>query len=84
MLLLKSGCEYAEVISNSGNPVVYGEVIPDHNKLTILVYGHYDVVPADPIDLWETDPFKPEVWHGRLYPRGASEVRGKRKPDRQV
>ena len=76
MLLLKSGCEYAEVISTSGNPVVYGEVIPDQNKLTILVYGHYDVVPADPIDLWETDPFKPEVRHGRLYPRGASDDKG--------
>jgi len=75
-LLLKSGCEFADVLSTSGNPVVYGEVIPDQNKPTVLVYGHYDVVPADPTDLWETDPFKPELRHGRLYARGASDDKG--------
>ncbi len=75
-LLLKSGCEYAEVLRTGGNPIVYGEVIPNQNKPTVLVYGHYDIVPADPLDLWETDPFHPEIRHGRLYARGASDDKG--------
>jgi acetylornithine deacetylase/succinyl-diaminopimelate desuccinylase-like protein len=74
--LLKSGCGYAEVLSTGGNPVVYGEVIPDQHKPTVLIYGHYDVVPAGPSDLWETHPFRPELRHGRLYARGASDDKG--------
>ena len=75
--LLKYGCEHAEVFSTAGNPVVYGEVIRDRNKPTVLVYGHYDVVPAGPSDPWKTDPFKPELKHGRLTERGASDDKGK-------
>ncbi len=75
-LLRKSGCGYAEVLRTGGNPAVYGEVITDQHNPTILVYGHYDVVPAGPSDLWDTDPFKPEVRDGRLYARGASDDKG--------
>lgn len=75
-LLLKSGCEYAEVLGTGENPVVYGEVIPKRNKPTVLVYGHYDVVPAGPSRYWETDPFKPELRQGRIYARGASDDKG--------
>jgi acetylornithine deacetylase/succinyl-diaminopimelate desuccinylase-like protein len=76
MYLLKSGCTHAEVLQTNGNPVVYGEVVTDSNRPTVLVYGHYDVVPPDPMGPWETEPFQPVLKDGRIYARGASDDKG--------
>ncbi|NQV01534.1 MAG: dipeptidase, partial [Bacteroidia bacterium] len=71
-----AGADKAEVISTKGNPVVYGEKIIDPSLPTILVYGHYDVMPVDPVSLWESPPFKPEVRNGKIYARGADDDKG--------
>jgi acetylornithine deacetylase/succinyl-diaminopimelate desuccinylase-like protein len=65
-----------EVFETDGNPIVYGELITDETKPTVLVYGHYDVQPPDPLDLWETEPFEPTVRDGDIYARGASDDKG--------
>ncbi len=74
--LLKAGADKAEVMPTEGNPVVYAEKIIDPEARTVLVYGHYDVMPVDPRDLWETDPFEPVVKNGRIYGRGADDDKG--------
>ncbi len=74
--LLNAGADHAEVISTSGHPVVYGERIVDPAKPTVLVYGHYDVQPADPLELWDSPPFEPEVRDGKIYARGADDDKG--------
>jgi len=74
--LLAVGADKAEVMQTEGNPVVYGEKIIDPSKPTVLVYGHYDVMPVDPIDLWESAPFEPEVRDGKIYARGADDDKG--------
>lgn len=63
-------------IATGGNPVVYGEWLGAPGKLTILVYGHYDVQPPDPLDKWESAPWSPTVRNGRLYARGVSDDKG--------
>jgi len=65
-----------EVFETDGNPIVYGELITDETKPTVLVYGHYDVQPPDPLNLWETEPFEPTVRDGDIYARGASDDKG--------
>lgn len=65
-----------ELFETDDNPIVYGELITDHSKPTVLVYGHYDVQPPDPLDLWETQPFEPTVRDGDIYARGASDDKG--------
>lgn len=65
-----------ELFETDGNPIVYGELVTDHSKPTVLVYGHYDVQPPDPLDLWETQPFEPTVRNGDIYARGASDDKG--------
>jgi acetylornithine deacetylase/succinyl-diaminopimelate desuccinylase-like protein len=65
-----------ELFETDGNPIVYGELVTDHSKPTVLVYGHYDVQPPDPLDLWETQPFAPTVRDGNIYARGASDDKG--------
>ena len=76
-LLLEAGCHRAEVMPSSGNPFVFGEYVPDGGyEKTILVYGHYDVMPVDPIDQWNSDPFEPSIHDGRLYARGADDDKG--------
>jgi len=72
----EAGADNAEVIPTAGNPVVFGEKIIHPDLPTILVYGHYDVMPVDPIDLWESHPFKPEIRDGRIYARGADDDKG--------
>lgn len=74
--LLKAGAARAEIIPTEGNPVVYGELIIDVAKPTILVYAHYDVMPVDPIELWSSPPFEPEVRDGKIFARGADDDKG--------
>lgn len=75
-LLLKSGADKAEVTKSAGNPVVYGEKIIDPSLPTVLVYAHYDVMPVDPIDLWKSKPFEPEIRDEKIYARGADDDKG--------
>ena len=70
------GMQQVEVIATSGHPIVYGERLQAPGKPTVLVYGHYDVQPVDPIDEWESDPFVPTVRGENLYARGASDMKG--------
>jgi len=74
--LLKAGADKAEIKPTAGNPVVYGEKIIDPAKPTVLVYAHYDVMPVDPIDLWDSQPFEPEVRDGKIFARGADDDKG--------
>ena len=74
--LLEAGCDKAEVCETPGNPVVYGEKHVGDNLPTVLVYGHYDVQPADPVALWDTDPFEPVIKKTELHPEGAVFARG--------
>ncbi len=74
--LLKAGADKAEVMPTDGNPVVYGEKMIDPSLPTVLVYGHYDVMPVDPIDLWKSQPFEPEIRDGKIYARGADDDKG--------
>lgn len=74
--LILAGCDRSEVCSTPGWPLVFGETITDANKPTVLVYGHYDVQPADPLDLWDSAPFEPVVKEGKIFARGASDDKG--------
>jgi len=74
--LLDSGCDKAEVMLTDGHPVVYGEKITDPSKPTVLIYGHYDVQPAEPLELWHSDPFNPVVKDGKVYARGSADDKG--------
>lgn len=74
--LLKSGADKAEVMPTAGNPVVYAEKIIDPTKPTVLVYGHYDVMPEAPLDEWKTEPFEPVIKDGRIWGRGANDDKG--------
>src|SRR5574344_1657179 len=75
-LLKSSGVDHAEVISTAGNPVVYAEKIVDVRLPTVLIYGHYDVMPAEPLELWNTKPFEPVVKDGKIWARGADDDKG--------
>ena len=75
-LLLAAGAQHAEVMPSEGNPMVYGEYHVADDAPTVLVYGHYDVMPAEPLELWKSNPFEPEVRDGRLYARGADDDKG--------
>ena len=74
--LLKAGADRAEVMPTAGNPVVYAEKIIDPSKPTVVVYGHYDVMPEDPKDEWRTNPFEPVIKDGRIWCRGADDDKG--------
>ena len=89
-LLLAAGCQRAEVLPSKGNPFVYGEYRVQDASLqdaslqdaslkgipTVLVYAHYDVMPAEPLELWQSDPWEPCIRNGRLYARGADDDKG--------
>lgn len=75
-ILLDCGADRAEVIETKGNPLTYGEKIIDPSFLTVLVYGHMDVMPVDPRELWTSDPFEPEIRDGKIYARGADDDKG--------
>ncbi len=74
--LIKAGCETVEFCETPGYPIVYGEKIIDENLPTILVYGHYDVQPPDPVDLWDSPPFEPIIKNTDEHPEGAIFARG--------
>ena len=83
-LLRQAGCQHAEVMPSNGNPFVYAEYTPTLNFTlstlnsipTVLVYAHYDVMPVEPLELWQSDPWEPAVRNGRLYARGADDDKG--------
>ena len=74
--LIKIGADNVQVFQTLGYPIVYADKIIDPNLPTILVYGHYDVQPADPYELWDSDPFNPVVKKTKIHPQGASFARG--------
>ncbi len=74
--LVKAGADHAEVMPTNGNPVVFGEKKVEGAKRTVLVYGHYDVMPEDPRGEWRTNPFEPEIIDNRIWCRGADDDKG--------
>ncbi|MCS6824759.1 MAG: dipeptidase [Cytophagaceae bacterium] len=74
--LSSAGLDKAEIFSTDGFPVVYAEKIVDPMYPTVLIYGHYDVQPPDPLNLWISPPFQPEIRNGRIYARGACDDKG--------
>ncbi len=74
--LLEAGAVKAEVFKTDGHPIVYAEKIIDSSKPTVLVYGHYDVQPADPLELWKSGPFEPVIKDGKIFARGSCDDKG--------
>lgn len=74
--LLEAGADVVTIYPTEGHPIVYGEKIVDPSKQTVLVYGHYDVQPADPIELWNSGPFEPLIKDGKIFARGACDDKG--------
>ena len=74
--LVKAGADTAQVMPTNGNPVVYAEKIVNPEARTVLVYGHYDVMPVDPREEWKTEPFEPVIKDGRIWGRGADDDKG--------
>ncbi len=74
--LIEAGADKVEICQTKGYPVVYGEKIIDSSKPTVVVYGHYDVQPADPLDLWDSPPFEPVIKKTEVHPEGAIFARG--------
>ena len=72
----KAGADRAEIYETAGHPIVYGEKIIDPKLPTVLIYGHYDVQPADPYELWNSPPFEPVIKNERIYARGACDDKG--------
>ncbi|MCF0235117.1 MAG: dipeptidase [Bacteroidaceae bacterium] len=75
-LLLEAGADKVEIMPSAGNPLVYGEKLVSPDAPTVLVYAHYDVMPAEPLELWKSEPFEPEVREGRIWARGADDDKG--------
>ncbi len=75
-LLLEAGADEAGVCETAGHPVVFGQKMLDPSLKTVLVYGHYDVQPAEPLEKWKSDPFEPEVHDGAIWGRGANDDKG--------
>lgn len=74
--LLDAGADIAELVETKGHPIVFGEKRVGDNQPTVLVYGHYDVQPPDPLELWESPPFEPTIKDGKIYARGACDDKG--------
>lgn len=74
--LLDAGADTVNIYPTDGHPIVYGEKIIDPKKPTVLVYGHYDVQPAEPLELWKTPPFEPTVIDGKIFARGSCDDKG--------
>jgi acetylornithine deacetylase/succinyl-diaminopimelate desuccinylase-like protein len=74
--LVQAGADRVEIFHTDGHPIVFAEKIIDPSKPTVLVYGHYDVQPADPLELWTSSPFEPSIRDGKIYARGACDDKG--------
>ena len=74
--LMDAGAEKTEIYHTEGHPIVYAEKMVSNDLPTVLVYGHYDVQPADPLELWNSGPFEPTIKEGRIYARGACDDKG--------
>lgn len=74
--LKEAGADKVNIYNTNGHPIVYAEKIVDATKPTVLVYGHYDVQPADPLNLWKNPPFEPVVKDGKIYARGSADDKG--------
>lgn len=74
--LVEAGADNVEVCPTAGHPIVYGDKIIDPSLPTVLVYGHYDVQPPDPLDLWTSPPFEPVIKDGKIYARGSADDKG--------
>lgn len=75
-LLLEAGADEALVMPSDGNPIVFGQKTVDPAAKTVLIYAHYDVMPAEPLELWKSEPFEPEVRDGHIWARGADDDKG--------
>ena len=74
--LTEAGADHVAIMETKGHPIVFGEKIMDAKKPTVLVYGHYDVQPPDPLNLWNSPPFEPTVRDGKIYARGSCDDKG--------
>lgn len=74
--LLEAGVQTAEIYETEGHPIVYAEIIIDPAKPTVLVYGHYDVQPPEPLELWKSAPFEPRIIDGKIFARGSCDDKG--------
>ncbi|MCB0795899.1 MAG: dipeptidase [Flavobacteriales bacterium] len=74
--LIEAGADKVEICPTAGHPIVYGEKIIDPDLPTVLVYGHYDVQPPDPLELWASPPFEPVIKDGQIYARGSADDKG--------
>lgn len=74
--LEEAGADSVTIYETNGHPIVYGEKIIDPAKATVLVYGHYDVQPAEPLELWKSKPFDPQIIDGKIYARGSCDDKG--------
>lgn len=75
-LLLEAGADEAMIMPSQGNPLVYAEKRVSPDAPTVLIYAHYDVMPAEPLELWKSQPFEPEVRDGHIWARGADDDKG--------
>ena len=75
-LLLEAGADEAHVMPSAGNPIVFAQKTVDPQAQTVLVYAHYDVMPAEPLEVWKNEPFEPEIRDGRIWARGADDDKG--------
>ncbi|MCB0065615.1 MAG: M20/M25/M40 family metallo-hydrolase, partial [Caldilineaceae bacterium] len=71
-----AGMEHVEMMETGGHPVVYADWLHAPGKPTVMIYGHFDTQPVDPLELWDSPPFEPVVKDGRVYARGASDDKG--------
>src|SRR5690606_27073909 len=74
--LIQAGADKVEISPTKGHPIVYGEKIIDPSLPTVIVYGHYDVQPVDPLNLWNSPPFEPVIKDGKIFARGACDDKG--------
>src|SRR5690625_185139 len=74
--MAEAGVAHVEIIRGTHHPVVYGEHIVSEDAMTLLIYGHYDVQPPDPVEEWDSEPFEPVIRNGRIYARGVGDNKG--------
>ena len=75
-LLIEAGADRAEVMPSDGNPLVFAEKHVSDDAKTVLIYAHYDVMPAEPLELWKSEPFEPVIRDGHIWARGADDDKG--------